>query len=113
MEQYIWQLVTTLTTLIFGSTSLAQLINNRELKRKLAAEATQSEATGENIIIQGLQAEVGRLQQRLSDLDERYMTLENKYYSLMEEITMLREKQHLLKGADAYKSKIYNTNKKK
>lgn len=112
MEQYIWQLVTTLTTLIFGSTSLAQLINNRELKRKLAAEAQQSEATGENIIIQGLQAEVGRLQQRLSDLDGRYMALENKYYTLMEDITALREKQHMLKGADAYKSKLCNNKKK-
>lgn len=105
MEQNIWQIVTTLTTLLFGSTSLVQLINNRELKRKLAAEADQSEATGDNIIIQGLQAEVGRLQQRMSDMDERYMKLENKYYSLMEEITALREKKHLLPAEEVYRSK--------
>lgn len=88
---YVYQIVTTITTLLFGGTSLVSVINNRELKRKMAAEADQSEANSQKIVIIGLQEEVGRLQQRLVDMDERYIALETKYYNLHETITRIKE----------------------
>lgn len=97
MEQYIWQIITSVVTLFFGGTSIIQLINNRELKRKLSAEATQQETGNDNIIIAGLQAEVGRLQTRISDMDDRYMKLEHKYYDLLEQITIIKENEQRAK----------------
>lgn len=91
---YLWQVVTTFTTLLFGGTSLIQLINNRELKRKMAAEADGSEEITNDIVVKRLQGEVNRLSQRLEDMDERYVKLETKYYQLLESVTEMKEKEH-------------------
>ena len=93
--EYIWKVVTTFLTLLFGGTSLIQLLNNRELKRKMKAEADGSKAEAENIVIQRLQGEVVRLSSRLETMDKRYMELENKYYQVLEEITKMKEQGHL------------------
>lgn len=92
---YIWQILTTFLTLLFSGTSLVQLLNNRELKRKLAAEADSSEAETEDIVVKRLQGEVVRLSNRLEEMDERYAKLEHKYYQLMESVTQLKEQEHL------------------
>ncbi len=92
---YIWQILTTFLTLLFGGTSLVQLLNNRELKRKLAAEADSSEAEADDIVVKRLQGEVVRLSNRLEEMDERYAKLEHKYYQLMESVTQLKEQEHL------------------
>ena len=89
---YIWQILTTFLTLLFGGTSL---VNNRELKRKLAAEADSSEAEADDIVVKRLQGEVVRLSNRLEEMDERYAKLEHKYYQLMESVTQLKEQEHL------------------
>ena len=104
---YIWQILTTFLTLLFGGTSLVQLLNNRELKRKLAAEADSSEAEADDIVVKRLQGEVVRLSNRLEEMDERYAKLEHKYYQLMESVTQLKEQEHLFVPQIEYENRTY------
>lgn len=75
---------------IFGGVNIVQLINNRELKRKLSAEGYQQEIAALQNIIAGCNAEVDRLQRRCDESDSRYDALRSKYDDLEKKYDELR-----------------------
>lgn len=79
-------LLATLSTVLaalFGGVNIIQLVNNRQLKNKLAAEADQEQNKSLLQIINGQMAEIARLQQN-------YAELQDKYFAMAEEMQMLR-----------------------
>lgn len=70
-------------TLLFGGCNLIQLKNNTALKRKLEAEADRTKYDAQNVVIEGLQNEIKRLQDHVADRDEKYELLNNKYTELL------------------------------
>ena len=83
-------LILSLLTLFFGGCNILQLINNRQLRKKLEAEADQEETKSLRLIIEGNVAEIARLQQRVDDYAVRYDNLLTKYSELQKELFNMR-----------------------
>lgn len=77
-------LVLALITALLGSGNIWQLVNNRQLKRKLNAEGEQAEIQSLRLIIDGNVQEIKRLQ-------ENYEKLWNKYVNLQSELDELKK----------------------
>ena len=77
-------LILALITALLGSGNIWQLVNNRQLKRKLNAEGEQAEIQSLKLIIEGNVTEIKRLQ-------ERYEELWNKYIKLQDELDELKQ----------------------
>ena len=77
-------LILALITALLGSGNIWQLVNNRQLKRKLNAEGEQAEIQSLRLIIDGNVQEIKRLQ-------ENYEKLWNKYVSLQGELDELKK----------------------
>lgn len=84
MEQIVTVILSILTTL-FGGLNIFQWLTLRSYKRVKAAEADKSEIDALRSIIDGMQAEIGRLQLRLDEAEKRAYENSNKYYSLQQE----------------------------
>lgn len=84
MEQIVTVILGILTTL-FGGLNIFQWLTLRSYKRVKAAEADKSEIDALRSIIDGMQAEIGRLQLRLDEAEKRAYENSNKYYSLQQE----------------------------
>lgn len=72
-------------TLLFGGLNIFQLLTFKAYKRQRNAEADKSEIDALRLIIEGMQAEIGRLQNRLDEAEKRAYENSNKYYSLQQE----------------------------
>ena len=83
-EQILTWVLGILTTL-FGGLNIFQWITLRSYKRVKAAEADRQEIDNLRSIINGMQAEIGRLQSRLEETERRAYENNNKYYSLQQE----------------------------
>lgn len=81
-----------LLTLVFGGCNILQLRNNAALRRKMEAEADHTRYDAQQVVIEGLQAEIQRLQIRVADGDERYAKLDARYTELLEVTIELRNK---------------------
>ena len=79
-------LILALITALLGSGNIWQLVNNRQLKRKLNAEGEQEEVKSLRLIIDGNVQEIQRLQKRVDDYADRYETLWQKYLELQSKI---------------------------
>ena len=79
-------LILALITALLGSGNIWQLVNNRQLKRKLNAEGEQEEVKSLRLIIDGNVQEIQRLQKRVDDYAERYEALWQKYLELQSKI---------------------------
>ena len=84
-------LILALITALLGSGNIWQLVNNRQLKRKLNAEGEQAEIQSLQLIIDGNVTEIKRLQTRLDDAEKRYDSLWGKYMNLQQQIKKLQE----------------------
>lgn len=84
-------LILALITALLGSGNIWQLVNNRQLKRKLNAEGEQAEIQSLQLIINGNVTEIKRLQTRLDDAEKRYDSLWGKYMNLQQQIKKLQE----------------------
>ena len=82
-------LILALITALLGSGNIWQLVNNRQLKRKLNAEGEQEEVKSLRLIIDGNVQEIQRLQKRVDDYAERYETLWQKYLELQSKIEQI------------------------
>ena len=71
-------LVLALITALLGSGNIWQLVNNRQLKRKLNAEGEQAEIQSLKLIIEGNVTEIKRLQQRYEELWDKYIKLQDE-----------------------------------
>ena len=78
--------VLAIATLLLGGGNIWQLVNNRQLKRKLNAEGEQEEVKSLRLIIDGNVQEIQRLQKRVDDYADRYETLWQKYLELQSKI---------------------------
>lgn len=76
--------VLAIATLLLGGGNIWQLVNNRQLKRKLNAEGEQAEIQSLRLIIDGNVQEIKRLQ-------ENYEKLWNKYVSLQSELDEIKK----------------------
>ena len=83
-EQIITWVLGILTTL-FGGLNIFQWITLRSYKRVKAAEADRQEIENLRLVIDSMQAEIGRLQKRLDEAEKRAYENSNKYYSLQQE----------------------------
>ena len=83
-EQIITWVLGILTTL-FGGLNIFQWITLRSYKRVKAAEADRQEIENLRLVIDSMQAEIGRLQTRLDEAEKRAYENSNKYYSLQQE----------------------------
>lgn len=72
-------------TTLFGSLNIFQWITLRSYKRVKAAEADRMDIENLQKIINGMQAEIGRLQQRLDEAEKRAYENSNRYYALQQE----------------------------
>ena len=93
-----YNIVATCLTLLLSGTNIASLLNNRQLRRKLAAEAVSAEYESQKLIIEGLSNEVTRLQERLSVAERRYDELLEKYASQTDSIVEMKEEIANLKS---------------
>ena len=84
-------LILALITALLGSGNIWQLVNNRQLKRKLNAEGEQAEIQSLQLIIDGNVTEIKRLQTRLDDAEKRFDSLWGKYMNLQQQIKKLQE----------------------
>lgn len=82
-------LILALITALLGSGNIWQLVNNRQLKRKLNAEGEQEEIKSLRLIIDGNVQEIQRLQQRVDDYSTKYDALWQKYLELQAKIEEL------------------------
>ena len=82
-------LVLALITALLGSGNIWQLVNNRQLKRKLNAEGEQEEVKSLRLIIDGNVQEIQRLQKRVDDYADRYEALWQKYLELQSKIEQI------------------------
>ena len=78
--------VLAIATLLLGGGNIWQLVNNRQLKRKLNAEGEQEEVKSLRLIIDGNVQEIQRLQKRVDDYADRYEALWQKYLELQSKI---------------------------
>lgn len=83
-EQIIIWILGVLSTL-FGGLNIFQWLTLRSYKRVKEAEADKSEIDALRSIIEGMQAEIGRLQNRLDEAEKRAYENSNRYYSLQQE----------------------------
>ena len=72
-------------TTLFGGLNIFQWITLRSYKRVKAAEADEKDIENLQKIINGMQAEIGRLQQRLDEAEKRAYENSNRYYALQQE----------------------------
>lgn len=79
-------------TLLFGGCNIIQLRNNTALKRKMEAEADHTKYDAQQVVINGLQAEVKRLQDHVADRDEKYEALNEKYTEVLGVVAELKAK---------------------
>ena len=70
--------VLAIATLLLGGGNIWQLVNNRQLKRKLNAEGEQAEIQSLKLIIEGNVTEIKRLQQRYEELWDKYIKLQDE-----------------------------------
>lgn len=82
-------LILALITALLGSGNIWQLVNNRQLKRKLNAEGEQEEVKSLRLIIDGNVQEIQRLQKRVDDYADRYEALWQKYLELQSKIEQI------------------------
>ena len=71
-------LILAIITALLGSGNIWQLVNNRQLKRKLNAEGEQEEIKSLRLIIDGNVAEIKRLQERYEELWDKYIKLQDE-----------------------------------
>ena len=83
-EQILTWVLGILTTL-FGGLNIFQWITLRSYKRVKAAEADRMEIDNLRNVIDGMQAEIGRLRERLDEAEKRAYENSNKYYTLQQE----------------------------
>jgi peptidoglycan hydrolase CwlO-like protein len=81
----IFNFVLAFLTLLLGGLNIFQLLTFKAYKRQRNAEADKSEIDALRLIIEGMQAEIGRLQNRLDEAEKRAYENSNKYYSLQQE----------------------------
>jgi len=67
---------------LLAGCNILQLVNNRQLRKKLAAEAEQAENETWGQIIAGQTAEISRLQTAYGDLQTKYFTLAEELQAL-------------------------------
>jgi len=67
---------------LFAGCNVLQLVNNRQLRKKLAAEAQQAENDTWGQIISGQTQEIARLQTAYGDLQTKYFTLAEELQAL-------------------------------
>lgn len=72
-------------TTLFGGLNIFQWITLKSYKRVKAAEADRMDIENLQKIINGMQAEIGRLQQRLDEAEKRAYENSNRYYALQQE----------------------------
>lgn len=72
-------------TTLFGGLNVFQWITLRSYKRVKAAEADRMDIENLQKIINGMQSEIGRLQQRLDEAEKRAYENSNRYYALQQE----------------------------
>ena len=85
MTETILTWVLGILTTLFGGLNIFQWITLRSYKRVKAAEADRLDIENLQKIIDGMQAEIGRLRQRLDEAEKRAYENSNKYYSLQQE----------------------------
>ena len=78
--------VLAIATLLLGGGNIWQLVNNRQLKRKLNAEGQQEEVKSLRLIIDGNVQEIQRLQKRVDDYADRYEKLWQKCMELQSKV---------------------------
>ena len=81
----IFNFILAFLTLLLGGLNIFQLLTFKAYKRQRNAEADKSEIDALRLIIEGMQAEIGRLQNRLDEAEKRAYENSNKYYSLQQE----------------------------
>ena len=81
----IFNFVLAFLTLLFGGLNIFQLLTFKAYKRQRNAEADKSEIDALRLIIEGMQAEIGRLHNRLDEAEKRAYENSNRYYSLQQE----------------------------
>lgn len=92
MTATITSIILAVVTALSGGVNILQLINNRQMRRKLAAEADTAETQSLRLIIEGNVQEIARLQARVDDYAQRYDDILDKYHKLMDEVNNLKNK---------------------
>ena len=89
--QMILNFVLAILTLLFGGLNIFQLLTFRAYKRQRNAEADSAEIKSLSEIIKQNQAEIGRLNERLTLADKRAFEQENRYNALYEKYDSMRD----------------------
>lgn len=89
--QIILNFILAVLTLLFGGLNLYQLLTFRAYKRQRNAEADQEEIKSLSEIIKQNQAEIGRLNERLTIADKRAFEQENRYNMLYDKYDKIRD----------------------
>ena len=91
----ILQVIMPIILAMLAGCNILQLLNNRQLKKKLEAEADQEENKSWLQIIAGQTAEISRLQTAYSELQAKYFELSDEMQSLKAEMVGKRDKRKL------------------
>lgn len=86
------QIFLTITTLLFGGSNIVQLVNNRQLRRKLSAESDQARNATLLQIINGQTEEISRLQNAYGQLQEKYFALAEELQDIRTRMTNTKKK---------------------
>lgn len=91
----ILQVIMPIILAMLAGCNILQLVNNRQLKKKLEAEADQEENKSWMQIIAGQTAEITRLQTAYGELQTKYFALSDEMQSLKAEMAGMRDKRKL------------------
>ena len=95
--QVILNFILAVLTLLLGGLNLYQLLTFRAYKRQRNAEADQAEIKSLSDIIKQNQAEIGRLNERLTLADTRAFEQEKRYNTLYEKYDSIRDEFEMYK----------------
>ena len=87
----VWAIISTIFATLFGGLNIFQWITLRSYKRLKAAEADKSDIDNLRAIVQEIQAENGRLSQRIQAADARAIAQDNRYAELERKYDALKQ----------------------
>ena len=81
-------------TALFGGCNIIQLVNNRQLRRKLEADADQEHNKSLLQIINGQSEEIARLNKAYGDLQQKYFVMAEEMQSMRMEMAGMKAREN-------------------
>ena len=91
--EFLLHIILPIVLALLAGCNIIQLVNNRQLRSKLAAEAKQEENNALSQIINGQTKEIARLQTNYGELQEKYFALAEELQNVKAEMAQLKAKK--------------------